>query len=220
MSTTSELLQSIDAGAIDRLREMLESEPGLAHARDERGVSALLQARYRQRFDMVEAILEHRGDELDVFEAAALGRVDRLAKLTALDPRAVDAFAADGFTPLHLAAFFAQPEAVNLLLQRGANPELVSRNPMSLRAIHSATAGGSAEILEKLLQSGAHPNVRQSGGFTALHAAATAGRLDMVHLLLANGADPTLTTDEGKTAFDLATTSGRAAVVQALRGEW
>jgi ankyrin repeat protein len=220
MSTTSELLHAIDAGAIDRLREILESEPDLALARDDRGVSALLQARYRQRFDMVEAILEHRGDALDVFEAAALGRVDRVAQLTALDPRAVDAFAPDGFTPLQLAAFFAQPEVVNLLLQRGANVELVSRNAMGVRAMHSATAGGSAEIVERLLQSGANPNVRQVVGFTALHGAAMAGRLDMVHVLLAHGADPTLATDEGKTAFDLATASGRAAVMQALRGEW
>jgi ankyrin repeat protein len=220
MSTTSDLLQSIESGSVDRVREILEAAPDLARACDERGVSALLQARYRQRFDMVEAILEHRGDALDIFEAAALGDVGRIAQLAALDPRAADAFAPDGFTPLQLAAFFAQPEAVNLLLQRGANAELASRNPMHVRAIHSAAAGGSAEILERLLHSGASPNVRQAGGFTALHAAAMAGRLDMVRVLLAHGADPTLTTDEGKTAFDLATASGRAAVMQALRGEW
>jgi ankyrin repeat protein len=220
MSTTSDLLRAVDDGGIDRLRELLAAEPDMALARDERGVSALLLARYRQRFDMVEAILEHRDDVLDAFEAAALGRLDRLARVVAQDARAVDSFAPDGFTPLQLAAFFAQQEAVGMLLQRGANAELVSRNAMGLRAIHSAAAGGSTEIVERLLQSGAESNARQAGGFTALHAAAMAGRLDMVHVLLAHGADPTLRTDEGKSAFELAQANGRAAVVQALRGEW
>jgi len=207
-------------GAVDDVRALLAAEPELSRARDEQGVSALLQARYRQRFDMVEAILEHRGDDLDVFEAAALGRVDLLTSVVSQDPRAVGSFAPDGFTPLQLAAFFAQPEAVAMLLQRGANVEAVSRNGMGLRAIHSAAAGGSVEVVERLLQSGANPNVRQSGGFTPLHAAATAGRMDMVRALLAQGADPTAKTDDGKTAYDLAQANGRAAVVQALRGEW
>jgi ankyrin repeat protein len=220
MSTTADLLQTVKDGAVDRLRRILEAEPALAAARDESGVSALLQARYRQRFDMVEAILEHRGDELDVFEAAALGNLARLATVTALDPRAVNSFAADGFTPLQLAAFFAQPEAVALLLQRGANVEAVSRNDNRLRALHSAAAGGSCEIVERLLQAGADVNASHQGGHTPLHAAAGAGRLDMVRALLAHGADPTAKTEEGKTAFELANANGRTAVVQALRGEW
>ncbi len=220
MSTPVDLLQTVKDGAVDRLRQILEAEPLLAAARDERGVSVLLQARYRQRFDMVEAILEHRGGELDVFEAAALGHVDRLATLTALDPRTVNSFATDGFTPLQLAAFFAQPEAVGLLLQRGGNVEAVSRNDNRLRALHSGAAGGSCEIVERLLQAGANVNASHQGGHTALHAAAGAGRLDMVRVLLAHGADPTAKSEDGKTAFDLANATGRTAVVQALRGEW
>jgi uncharacterized protein len=220
MNTIQELFRSVRDGEIESVRQLLAVEPGLARARDDVGVSALLQARYRQRFDMVEAILEHRGDDLDVFEASALGRVDRLTRLVAQDPRVVESFAPDGFTPLQLAAFFAAPEAVRLLLQRGAGVETVSRNANRLRALHSAAAGGSIEILERLLQSGADPNASHQGGYTALHTAAGSGRLDMVRVLLAHGADPTAKTDDGKTAFDLANAKGSAAVVQALRGEW
>lgn len=220
MSQAQDVLQSVKEGALDRLRQQMASDPKLAHARDENGVSALLQARYRQRFDMVEAILEHRGEDVDVFEAAALGRVDRLARLIAQEPRLAESFAPDGFTPLQLAAFFAAPEAVKLLLQRGAGIETVSRNANRLRALHSAAAGGSIEIVERLLQSGADPNASHQGGYTALHAAAGSGRLDMVQMLLAHGADPTAKTADGKTAYDLASARGTAAVVQALRGEW
>lgn len=216
MSQLPELLQALRSGAVERFREILAADPSLARARDERGVSVLMQARYHQRFDMVEANLEHRGDDLDVFESSALGRVDRLARLLAYEPRSIDSFSADGFTPLQLATFFAEPATVRLLLQRGADVELVSQNPMCLRAIHSAAAGGSTEIIERVLLAGADPNTRQHGGFTALHAAAGAGRLDMVRALLAHGADAKLATDDGKTPHDLAVAKGHTAVTQVL----
>lgn len=219
MATTEDLFQALGEGILERFRRVLAESPELARARTERGVSILLEARYRGRFDMVEALLEARGlDDLDVFEAAALGKVDRLTRLVAQDPRAVHAHSADGFTPLHLATFFAEFECVRVLLQRGANVEALSQNAMALRAIHSASAGGSTEIVERLLQSGADANSRQQGGWTPLHAAAASGRLDMLRALLAHGADPTLTNAEGKTAHDIALQKGHAAIVQALRG--
>ena len=216
MSSSTDLFQALRDGDVSAMRARLAAEPALAHARDDQGVSLLLAARYHQRFDMVEALLAHRGEELDVFESAALGRLVRLATCVAHAPRAVDSFAADGFTPLQLAAFFAQPEAVRMLLQRGANVELESRNAMRLRALHSAAAGGSTEVVERLLQAGADPNARQRGGYTPLHAAAAAGRLDMLRALLSHGADPSAVTDDGKTARELALGAGKVAVVQAL----
>lgn len=217
MNTLDQLLEALAAGALDRFREVLAVDPALARARDARGVSVLLQARYHQRFDMVEACLERRADDLDVFESAALGRVDRLARLLATDPRAVDAHSADGFTPLQLATFFAEPATVRLLIQRGAVVESVSKNPMQLRAIHSAAAGGSTEIVERVLLAGADANARQHGGFTALHAAAGSGRLDMVRSLLAHGGDPKVKTDDGQTPYDIAVAKGHTAVTQLLK---
>jgi ankyrin repeat protein len=218
MSVSEELFQAVQEGRIDRLRAAIGAEPDLARSRDARGVSLLLHARYHSRFDAVEALLEILHDELDVFESAALGRADRLARLLAQNPRVIDTRAPDGFTPLQLATFFAQPEAVKLLLQRGADVEAVSANPMGLRALHSAAAGGSTEIVERLLLARADPNSRQQRGLTALHAAAFAGRVDMTRVLLAHGADAALVDVEGKTAYDMALAKGHAAVVQLLRG--
>jgi ankyrin repeat protein len=215
-NTVTELLEAIGARAIDRFRELLAADPKLASARDPRGVSVLMTARYHQRFDMVEAVLERRGDDLDVFESAALGKLERLTRLLAQDPRSMDSFSADGFTPLQLATFFSEPATSRLLLQRGANVELVSKNPMALRAIHSAAAGGSTEIVEKVLLAGADANARQHGGFTALQAAAGAGRVDMVRALLAHGADRNAKNDAGRTARDLAAEKGHTAVVKLL----
>jgi ankyrin repeat protein len=218
MDPAASLFEAISNGAIDRLRQGLAADPQASRARDARGVSLLMMARYHQRFDMVEAVLERRGDDLDVFEAAALGKVDRLTRLLAAEPAAADAFAPDGFTPLQLASFFAEPATVKLLLQRGAQVELVSKNANALRAIHSAAAGGSTEIVERVLLAGADPNARQQAGFTALHAAAGAGRVDMARMLLAHGADKHAQNDAGKTAGDLAREKGHAAVVKLFDG--
>jgi hypothetical protein len=218
MGRTEELFQAVHEGKLDRFRALLAEDPALARARDERGVSVLLQARYRGRFDMIEALLALRAGDLDLFEAAALGDTDRLARLVAQEPMSLNRHSPDGFTPLHIATFFAQPEATRLLLQRGADVEAVSTNPMALRPIHSAAAGGSSEIVAKLLSQRADPNSRQHGGWTALHAAAASGRIDMVRALVQHGADVQAANDEGKTAYDLAVAKNHAAVVQLLRG--
>ena len=47
---------------------------------------------------------------MSVFEACAAGEMERVERLLASDPAAVNTFSADGWTPLHLAAFFGHTE--------------------------------------------------------------------------------------------------------------
>jgi len=90
-------------------------------------LSELLAAVYSGDQARVDELLA--GDpELDVFEAAALGHVERLETLLDSEPGLVAAWAEDGFTPLHLAAFFRHPEAARLLVERGALVDVVARN--------------------------------------------------------------------------------------------
>jgi ankyrin repeat protein len=216
MPSPEDLLQALRDGRLERVRELLDADPALAWVRDPEGVSALMHARYRQRFDLVELLLEHRRGELDLFEAAALGRFERLELVLSREPRAVSAFSPDGFTALHLAAFFAEAACARALLQRGADAEAVARNAMGVRPLHSAVAGGSKEIVDLLLARGADPEARQRGGWTPLHAAAAAGRVDIAQALLQRGAGPDTHNDEGKSPLDLARASNRPAVIQVL----
>ena len=106
-----EIFEAIHENNRDKVAQLIAANATLAHAQNEAGVSALMQARYEFRMEIVE-LLRNAAGELDIFEAATLGDVPRLQALLAKDPGMATAFSNDGFTPLHLAAFFAQPAAV------------------------------------------------------------------------------------------------------------
>jgi ankyrin repeat protein len=191
---------AVKSGDLDALRALLADDSGLASAQ-ENGVSAVLVSLYHRQ-DAARLELLAAGAEIGPLEAAALGDPTRL------DPQARGA---DGFTALHLAAFFGGAETVRALLAAGADPDADAENPLRVRPLHSAVASRDRESAAALLEAGADPNVRQQGGFTPLHGAAHAGDAEMVKLLLAHGADPALTTDDGKDARALA--AGDAASV-------
>lgn len=209
------LFEAIDAGDVARVRELLREDRSLAEARDDDGVSAVLHARYRGRTEAVEAVLEAR-PELDVFDAAGLGDAGRLRELLDENASLVSAWSPDGFTSLHLACFFDRPEAVELLLERGADVSAVARSPLGVTPLHSAAAGGRARIVGSLLERGADPNARQPGGFVALHAAAQNGDAEMAELLLAHGADAGARTEDGRAAADLAAEAGHGELAERL----
>ena len=205
-----EMLAAVAAGDDAEIDRLLAANPAVAAARGPDGVSAVMQARYHGHAWAAERLADAL-TELDLFEAAALGRSDRVTDLVAASPEAVRAEAPDGFTALHLAAFFGQLEAAAVLLEHGAAPDAVAGNGSLLRPLHSAAAGGHAAIVGLLLERGADPNARQQGGYVALHSAAARGDEASVRLLLEHGADPDLRTDDGRRPRDLATGDGRVA---------
>ena len=197
------LFDAIRAGEVATVRELVTADPSLAAARDEQGLSAVLVALYHRQPEAAE-VLTGAGLDLDVLEAAALGRLDVLRGHLAEDPDALAARSPDGFTPLHLAAFFGGGGAVRMLLAAGAPPDADADNPAGVRPLHSATAAGDHDAVRALLEAGAAPDVRQQGGYTPLLAAAHADDPEMTELLLRHGADRTLAADDGRDAAAMA----------------
>jgi len=109
------LFEAIAAGDKDALRDGLERDPESAGTRNAEGLSPVLYALYNGRAELVDPILD-ANPPLDVFDAAAVGRTRGLEELLDTEPGLATAWSADGFTALHLAAFFGQEDAAKLLL--------------------------------------------------------------------------------------------------------
>jgi uncharacterized protein len=200
-----EIHDAIEQGEADRVASLARENAAVGKERDENGVSALMLALYRGRRDLGDLLLE-AGPELDVFEASAFGKVERVRELVEGDAELLRARSSDTFTPLHYAAFFGQPDVARVLVERGADPNAVADGFDRVTPLHSACAAGDREIAAVLLEHGADPNARESGGFTPLHAAAQNGDEELAKLLLARGADPEAATEDGRKPRDLGLT--------------
>ena len=216
MTTAADIFDAIKGNDLDRVRQLLSEDRSRAAARNEQGQSAVLLARYHGRTDALDALLAAQ-PALDVFEAAAVGDTARVRELTDTDPALINAYAADGFYPLGLAAYFGHLDTVRLLLERGADVGQVARNPMQVQALHAALAGRHEVIARLLVEHGADVNAKQHGGYTPLHEAAQHGDLPLVELLLAHGADTSARLESGQTPAEIAAEHGHTQVAERLR---
>jgi len=214
MTDTQRCFELLGKGDAEGLRRLLEEDPGTANARDASGVSLLMHAMYRGRRDLAE-LIAGRKKELDLFEAATLGKLERITAC-ACDVATVNSRSTDGFTALHFACYFGQPEAARLLIEEGAAVDAVASNPMKLMPLHSAASARNLEAARLLLEHGAPVNARQHGGWVPIHAAAQNGDRAMVELMLSHGADPKLVNDEGKTSAMVAREKGLAEIAALL----
>jgi ankyrin repeat protein len=215
MATPADMMAAVAAGETERVLVLLAEDPSLAMARGDDGVSAVLLARYRFDRPTLDALLAADPD-LDIFEASAVGRIDRVRGAIDDDPDWVTRLSADGFSALHLAAFFGKPEVARTLLDAGASVDTYTTNDFANQPLHAAAAGRHLEVCRLLLAAGADVNAAQHGGYTPLHEAAQHGDVEIVELFLSAGADPSRPVPEG-TPADLAEAAGHPDVARRLR---
>ena len=140
MIDSSALIAAIQEAATDRVAQLLEESPELAEAQDAQGTPALMLALYHGQPEIAEQLAAGR-TAFSVYELAALGRTAELASALEAENKAIDRPAGDGFRPLGLACFFGREATVELLLARGADPNLAADNPMAFAHGEPAHAG-------------------------------------------------------------------------------
>jgi uncharacterized protein len=184
------LFSAVESGDIEGLRRILGADPNLANARNGAGDSPLLVALYNGRADIV-GLLRSMGAEINVFEACALGEAGIAEECLAQDPSLVTAYSHDGWTALHLAAFFGHRDLVGLLIDRGADINARSKSVRFAQEntpLHAAAANRQTAAAEVLIDRGADINARDGRGFTPLGLAASSRNDLLVIRLLGLGA--------------------------------
>ena len=204
MNNSKELfIQAIKEGDLEQVKSIVKDNPSLANGITKEGVSIFLLAKYYQKNEIENVLLQYK-TEFDLFEATASGKVDLLENHLNANAEQINDYASDGFTPLGLACFFGQKETVDFLLKKGADVNKISNNPMKLAPLHSAVAAQQIEIVKMLIEQGANVNAQQMKGVTALHSAAHNGLKDIVQFLLENGADTQIKMEDGTLPIDFA----------------
>lgn len=207
--------EQVKRGDLDGVKAALQESPALLNERNSAGQTAFLLACYYGQKPVAEHLLSLH-PELDTFSAAVAGLDGRVLEAVQRDPNALTAYSSDGWTVLHLAAFFGHTSLVNALLDAGAAVDVRSTNAMINTPLHAAVAGGKKDAAGALLARGADLNACQHGGWSPLHGAAQAGNRELVELLLANGAHVNARADNNQSPLDLALSKGHTEVAALL----
>jgi ankyrin repeat protein len=159
----------------------------------------------------------------DVFQAAQSGDASRLKDILDSNPTLANTENSDGLTPLGYAAHFGHKDAVQVLLDYGADINAVSHSQIpfipSNTALHAAIAGERNEdVIKLLLERNARTDIFDSNGHTCLHTAAFHDdNTRIIGLLIEHGAHVNDKVEGGKTALAIALERGNRQVAELLR---
>ncbi len=215
MPTLNAFQESVKNGDLAAVRAALAEDPSLLNQKNESGQTAYLLACYYRKPEVAEYLLG-LSPELDLFTACVAGHTAEVLDRIQADPSLLESHSSDGWTPLHLAAFFGHKELAEALLKQGAQVDSRSTNTMQNTPLHAATAGRQVELMKILLEHGANPDAMQEGGWTALHAAAQTGDRSMIEVLLANGASINVRAANNQAPLDLPLLKGHHEVAALL----
>jgi ankyrin repeat protein len=158
-----------------------------------------------------------RKPALTFLEACGVGDTAEIARQLARDPKLATTWTAFGWSALHLAAFSGVPDAVQLLLDHGADVHARARSKFRNTPLAVALLDGQLATAKVLLAHGADPLVRQALGLTPLHEAALLGRRDLIDALLDAGAEINSRADDGRTALTEALRGKHTEIAAYLR---
>ncbi|MEM7444231.1 MAG: ankyrin repeat domain-containing protein [Pseudomonadota bacterium] len=199
----------------ERLLPLIPAIDRISEIRNRDGTTLLLHCLYCGARRNIEQLVAQFPD-LSLHEAAALGQQDQIEVLADRDPLCINLLSGDGWTALHLAAFFGHEAAVRTLLAQDADPHLLSRSFEVNIPLQAACAAGALAAASLLVDATTAIDETGPGGTTALMSAAHAGMEEIVDALLEKGADPSRKNKEGKTASDYAVEARHKAIALRL----
>merc|ERR1712179_805983 len=209
----TELFASVEAGDLDKFKELIKKETKETIDQvDFYGYTALHAAAENNRPQMIPLILDAGADInratydatfTALHHALANGHfdcarvlIDRGADVNLLNEAGVFG------SSLHYAIIKDSEEFVKLILSKGGDVNLCSGQGFT--PIYQASMANQPSIVKILLEAGADPNVPDEDDLTPLHVAARDGCGEVALILVKAGADLKAKNNEGKTASQLA----------------
>lgn len=208
------LVAAIEAGDEAAARALVDTDPSVVLTEFEGG--SIVRRAARAGFCALVAHIVDLDLGLTLGDAATAGDAVRVQHLVDERPDAVRDVADDGYTGLHLAAYYGHVKVAELLLNRGAEVDAVSANAFAMQPLHAAASQGHRVVVHLLLDHGADIDAPMAGGYRPLHSAADGGHPEVVQLLLDRGADPNGRTDTGQLAVDVVEDAATQAVLRAV----
>lgn len=151
---------------------------------------------------------------MDLFTAAESGNVEEVKRLMNQGSD-IDAICPNRhLSPLQIATVSGHTEVMRLLMEKGANINVKTREGASL--LHLAAQRQDQHCCDFLLARGANPNLASDDGITPLHTAVVYGGVENLRLLLSKGADPNAKRSDGNTGLHLAIEHDRKAELEML----
>jgi len=202
------------------------------NAQSDAGLTPLGWALFQRVREPARLLREH-GAQLNVFDAAVAGELDRLRALLKENPKLARAQSRDGHAPLHFAAHAGRIDAARALLDAGADVNASAEDVMTplqtaallrnlpmARLLRDADAKGDLfcavglgedeAALKMLKEKPDLARARVPGGLTPLYPAAIWGNVDLVRALIAAGADVNAKQEDGTPVLYLLAGPSRA----------
>lgn len=156
------LHQAVRLGDFEYVREIIKAAPGSVNAKTLSGGTPLMAATMAKDLDMIKLLLE-----------------------AGADPLAEDN---DYRTAISLGVSIKFKEGIDLLLEHGADINMVTQTFSGDSMLHQAIPSAEAEMIDFLISRGAAIDAVNKSGMTPLHVAVENNRLDVVRLLVNKGA--------------------------------
>jgi ankyrin repeat protein len=217
---TDAFRRAVLAGDLKAVQEGLQRDPALLYSRDAHGQSVYLLACYAEQV-AVASFFESKGLELDAYEAAAGGKVERVNALLRAAPGVVNMPNLAGDTPLHVAALCHRSEVIENAIAYG--PDFAVRNPKRKNAtaahlgLQSAPKDAAEAMAFAMTGNGLDPNLTTADGDTILHCAARRDYPRVIRLLLQKGGNADAKNTAGQSALDIAVADGNSGAAALLR---
>jgi len=184
-----EYLNAALSGDMATLRRVIHSEEVDLNVTDGFGHTALINAAWKDRADVVQLLLEkgvslncRNQDGQTAMDKAAYWGFTEVLQLLVEAGSKIDIRNNNGETPLHRAAMWGHVDAVKLLLQAKANAN-VFKNQRRWTPLHFAAKHGKSAVVQALLEGKCDPSMKDSNERTSMMLARRNKQEDVVKVL-------------------------------------